>query len=153
MTNQGQKLQYLPVTRPTLYLQLLFIWYNLFPCWINKLVRAWGWVSVWISIPPVNKHFWLLTKFLGDLILEEFHFIGLPVHQQYVGRGTLRHQLHDAFGVSVCTERHVLHRQSHIQLQYNTENYSSNYFLISWASKCMTPFGATTECCRQRGYT
>lgn len=57
-----------------------------------------------------------LTELLLDLALEELHFHGLSVHQQHVTRLCHSNELHDAFGICMCTEGHVLHLQLHIQL-------------------------------------
>lgn len=50
-----------------------------------------------------------LTELLLDLVFEELHFLGLSVHQQHVSGFCHADQLHDAFGVGMRTEGHVLH--------------------------------------------
>lgn len=57
-----------------------------------------------------------LTELLLDLALQELHLGRLPVHQQHVAGLGHADQLHDAFGVGVGAEGHVLHLQLHLQL-------------------------------------
>lgn len=50
-----------------------------------------------------------LTELLFDLALEELHFYRLPVYKQHVSRLSHANELHDALGVCMGTEGHVLH--------------------------------------------
>lgn len=63
-----------------------------------------------------------LTELLLDLALEELHLHRLAVHQEHVPG--LRHadELHDALGVRVGAEGHVLDLQLHVQLQESQTN-------------------------------
>lgn len=64
---------------------------------------------------------WIPTEFLLDFLLEEFHFLGLPVHQEHIPGLGLPDQLHDALGVGVGAEGHVLHLHLHLQLGRSRE--------------------------------
>lgn len=50
-----------------------------------------------------------LTELLFNLALEKLHFHRLPMYQQHVSRLCHTNELHDAFGICMGTEGHVLH--------------------------------------------
>lgn len=51
----------------------------------------------------------VLTELLFDFALEELHFHSLSVYQQHVSRFCHPNELHDALGICMSTEGHVLH--------------------------------------------
>ena len=51
----------------------------------------------------------VLTELLFDLALEELHFGCLSVYQQHISRLCHTNELHDALGICMSTEGHVLH--------------------------------------------
>lgn len=48
---------------------------------------------------------------LLDFLLEELHFATLSVHKHHIFWLTILNQLHDAFGVGMSWEGHVLERK------------------------------------------
>lgn len=72
----------------------------------------------------------VLTELLLDLPLEELHLHRLSVHQQHVARLGHADELHDAFGVCVRTEGHVLDLQLHIQLRESQITQTSLSLII-----------------------
>lgn len=57
------------------------------------------------------------TEFLLDFLLQELHFLGLAMDQEHVPGLGLADELHDALGVGVGAEGHVLHLHLHFQLR------------------------------------
>ena len=57
-----------------------------------------------------------LTEFLRDFFTEEVHLGRLAVDQHHVTRLAVPNKLHDALGVCVCAEGHVLDRHLHVHL-------------------------------------
>ena len=69
----------------------------------------------------------VLTKLLLDLALEELHFDGLPVHKQHVTRLCHPDELHDALGICMSAEGHVLHLQLHVQLLQSQKDLNVHF--------------------------
>ena len=59
---------------------------------------------------------------------KEFHFRCLSVDQHHVGRAAVRDQLHDALGVGVSTERHVLQEEK--ENVHNTAKQHCAYYTL-----------------------
>lgn len=67
-----------------------------------------------MPFPPLPR---IPTELLLNFLLQELHFLGFPVDQEHIAGLSLADQLHDALGIGVGTEGHVLHLHLHLQLQ------------------------------------
>lgn len=53
---------------------------------------------------------------MSNFPLQKSHLVAFAVHEENVARRAHPHQLHNSFGVGVCTERQILDVQIYIDL-------------------------------------